>query len=182
MHIVKDNHTYHKKKTGLSAELEKLKALAETDNVRAPLRMRMEASTSLWAFADLRRKTTKGLSDIAPLLREGVPLPEELTLRLSKILLATVLMDKMAELRDAVMADPTLAKLELFRMTHAEVARVLSRGYLSKSLARIRKEYFHAESALIACSECCSVPFMPSDSVMKAQAAKAEALIDRFDP
>jgi hypothetical protein len=160
--------------------LEKLKARVGTERMRAPLNVQEGAFTSLWVFADMRKKTTEVLSEAAPFLREGAPLTEDMNARLSKTLLATVLMDKMAELRDAVMSDPTVAKLELFQMTRAEVVRLLSKGYFSKSVGRVRKEYFAIEPVLVTCAECCSVPFMPSESAMREQAGKAEFLMDEL--
>jgi len=180
MHLVRNPHTSQHDKPGLSVTLEKLKERVAKERVRAPPHVQEKAFTRLWDFAELRKTTTDGLNDMAPLLREGAPLPEDLRFRLSKILVATFLMDKMAELRDAVMKDPTTAKVELFQLTRSEIARILSREYFHKSIPRVRKEYFRAEPALIACAECCSVPFEPSESAMRKQADKADRLMDEF--
>lgn len=180
MRLVSDNATNTPKKPSLSTELERLKARVDSERLRVEPQVRESVSISLWGFAALRNKASEALAEAVPFLREGMPLPHDVNVRLCKTLLASCLLDKMEQLRNAVMADPTMAKVELFKLTTSEVGRLLSRGYFSKSLPRIKREYFRAEPALLACAECCSVPFEPSESAMRKQADKAEMLMDEF--
>ncbi len=173
-----DMSQHQRQKPPLRTVVARLKDRLEDDTRLAPPSLKAEIRTSLWKFAKLRKKTVDGIAEVSVFMRDGIPLTHHLNVKLAKVLLARYLIERLGELRDATLENPTLPRVALFDITRREISRVLSEGYLYKSPLRIRKEYYEAEIAINACAESCSLPVLPIEHAMNAEFIRAKLIMD----